>query len=61
VTFPLLIKNTGGVEMNTCVACGNVIPEGIQVCKRCELIGPKELIEILIKEREDDGVGSQYN
>lgn len=42
--------------MNTCVACGNVIPEGIQVCKRCELIGPKELIEILKKgrEREDE-------
>lgn len=42
--------------MNTCVACGAVIPEGIQVCKRCELIGPKELIEVLVNEREQEDV-----
>lgn len=24
---------------NTCVCCGSVIPEGRQVCKKCESIG----------------------
>lgn len=35
-----------------CVMCGEIIPEGRQVCIRCELTGPKELILILSKREE---------
>lgn len=44
--------------VDRCVMCGEYVPEGRQVCERCELIGPKELLIILKREavgREVDG------
>lgn len=44
--------------IDRCVCCGEYVPEGRQVCERCELIGPKELLIILKREaarREVDG------
>lgn len=38
--------------MESCVLCGEYIPEGRQVCPACELTRPKELVMALIKERE---------
>jgi|LSQX01.1.fsa_nt_gb hypothetical protein len=38
--------------LDKCVICGEIIPEGRQVCIRCELTGPKELILILSKRGE---------
>lgn len=36
--------------IDRCACCSEYVPEGRQVCERCELIGPKELILILKKE-----------
>lgn len=30
-------KNRAEGNVNTCICCGDVIPEGIQVCRKCEL------------------------
>lgn len=44
-------KLGGNGMVDTCIVCGTVIPEGRQVCPRCELLSPKELIRILARER----------
>lgn len=38
--------------MDSCVLCGEYIPEGRQVCPACELTRRKELVMALKKERE---------
>lgn len=40
--------------IDTCVCCGEYVPEGRQICQRCELIGPKDLLLILQKGAEQD-------
>ena len=34
-----------------CIACGDTVPEGCQVCPSCEKLSPKELI-VRIENRE---------
>jgi Holliday junction resolvase RusA-like endonuclease len=38
--------------MDTCVICGDCIPEGRQVCPTCELTRPKELVQIMSKKTD---------
>ena len=38
--------------MDSCVLCGEYIPEGRQVCPTCELTKPKELLMLVKKEQE---------
>lgn len=38
--------------MDTCVICGDCIPEGRQVCPACELTRPKELVQIMSKKTD---------
>ena len=38
--------------MDTCVICGEYIPEGRQVCPTCELTRPKELVQIMSKKTD---------
>lgn len=40
------------MSIDTCICCGEHVPEGRQVCQRCELIGPKELLLILKREAQ---------
>ena len=35
-----------------CVICGGYLPEGRQVCKKCELSEPKELVKIMSKKTD---------
>ena len=37
---------------DTCISCGEQIPEGRQVCPGCELTRPKELIQIMSKKTD---------
>ena len=38
--------------MDSCVLCGEYIPEGRQVCPACELTRPKELVQIMSKKTD---------
>jgi Holliday junction resolvase RusA-like endonuclease len=47
-----IYKNKGGVMVDSCVLCGEYIPEGRQVCPACELTRPKELVQIISKKTD---------
>ena len=38
--------------VDSCVLCGEYIPEGRQVCPACELTRPKELVQIISKKTD---------
>lgn len=40
------------MSADTCISCGEQIPEGRQVCPGCELTRPKELIQIMSKKTD---------
>ena len=41
----------GGVRVvDRCVVCGDIVPEGRQVCMKCELTNPKEFTLMIKKQ-----------
>lgn len=40
------------MSADTCISCGEQIPEGRQVCPGCELTKPKELVQIMSKKTD---------
>lgn len=40
------------MSADTCISCGEQIPEGRQVCPACELTRPKELVQIISKKTD---------
>lgn len=49
------------MSVETCIICGEVIPEGRQICPRCEeIFAPTDIVEAMLKQYPVEYEGIKY-